>query len=262
MPDSATITVVQVYRSLLGTYGDSGNALALAARARRHQLDVEEIDVPMGQPVPRLADVYLLGGAEDLAQGAATALLREDGGVAAAAASGALVFAVCAGYQMLGESFEVQQGRVVDGLGLLDVVSRRMPRRAVGEVVADPAVPGTAVPIGRLTGFENHASGTTRGPGVAPLATTSQGVGNGDGTDGACSGRIVGTYLHGAVLARNAGLSDFLLTTVAGPLEPLTNTAEDQQLDAETEALRADRFAAVPHDARRRVLRLPRRLRR
>ena len=71
--------------------------------------------------------------------------------------------------------------------------------------------PGAALPT--LTGFENHGGQTTLGPGVRPLARVIHGVGNGDGsgTEGAVSGRIIGTYLHGPVLARNPALADLLL---------------------------------------------------
>jgi lipid II isoglutaminyl synthase (glutamine-hydrolysing) len=42
------------------------------------------------------------------------------------------------------------------------------------------------------------------------------GVGNGDGTDGAVDGRVVATYLHGPVLARNPALADLLLGLALG----------------------------------------------
>ena len=60
---------------------------------------------------------------------------------------------------------------------------------------------------------------TTVGPGVAAARPGAAGVGNGDGdgTEGAWSGRVVGTYLHGPVLARNPALADVLLGWAIGP---------------------------------------------
>ena len=41
------------------------------------------------------------------------------------------------------------------------------------------------------------------------------------------NGRVIGTYLHGPVLARNAALADLLLTWATGDaLEPLDDTEE------------------------------------
>ena len=73
----------------------------------------------------------------------------------------------------------------------------------------------------RLTGFENHQGVTRIGPGARPLARVLTGVGNGDGTEGAYAGRVLGTYLHGPALVRNPGLADLLLGWAAGPLPPL-----------------------------------------
>ena len=163
-------------------------------------------------------DIYLLGGGEDLPQILAARRLAAGGpraGLAAAAARGAVVFAVCAGYQIVGTEFGGAEGEPVAGLGLLDISSGRGERRGVGEIVADV---DPALGAGRLTGFENHQGVTRRGPGAKPLATVVTGVGNGDGTEGAYAGRVAGTYLHGPALVRNPGLADMLLGWVAGPL--------------------------------------------
>ena len=139
---------------------------------------------------------------------------RRAGGLAAAAARGAVIFAVCAGYQIVGTEFGGVEGEPVPGLGLLDIRSGRGERRGVGEIVADV---DPALGAGRLTGFENHQGVTRRGPGAKPLATVVTGVGNGDGTEGAYAGRVVGTYLHGPALVRNPGLADMLLGWVGRP---------------------------------------------
>ena len=97
-----------------------------------------------------------------------------------------------------------------------------------------------------LTGFENHGGVTTVGPGAAPLARVVHGVGNGGGdrTEGAWAGRVVGTYLHGPVLARNPALADLLLGwALARPGEPPVDLASLD--DAEPAALRQERLAAA-----------------
>ena len=79
--------------------------------------------------------------------------------------------------------------------------------------MADPLAEGPAGgPLPTMTGFENHGGVTTLGPEARPLSRTVVGVGNGAGTEGAWSGRVVGTYLHGPVLARNPSLADRLLS--------------------------------------------------
>lgn len=233
---ASALRLVWIYPDLLSTYGDRGNLLMLTRRARLRGIAVEAVEVHADRPVPRQGDIYLLGGGEDLPQVLASRRLRADGGLAAAA-SGAVVFVVCAGYQVAGTVFGGAQGEPVDGLGLLDISSGRGERRGVGEVVAD-VDPALGVP--RLTGFENHQGVTWLGPGVRPLATVVTGVGNGDGTEGAYAGRVLGTYLHGPALVRNPGLADLLLGWAAGQLAPMPEEAERW-----TSRLREERLAAT-----------------
>ena len=96
---------------------------------------------------------------------------------------------MCAGYQVIGAEFGGVEGEPVPGLGILDIRSGRGERRGVGEIVAD-VDPELGVP--RLTGFENHQGVTRLGPGARPLARVTAGVGNGDGTEGAYAGKVVG----------------------------------------------------------------------
>jgi CobQ-like glutamine amidotransferase family enzyme len=156
----------------------------------------------------------------------------------AAVAEGAVVLAVCAGYQIVGRTFPAANGEVLEGLGLLDIdtMKGRGPR-AVGEVVADPNE--SDLPI--LTGFENHAGTTVLVDGTAPLARVRSGIGNGggDGTEGARQVKVLGTYLHGPVLARNPALADLLLGLALDldELEPLADGRET--------ALRSERLAST-----------------
>jgi CobQ-like glutamine amidotransferase family enzyme len=215
-----TVTIVSVYPELLGTYGDSGNVLVLRRRLAWRGIDVEVVTTRVGDPLPTDADLYVLGGSEDDHQSRALEGLRRSG-FADAVAAGAHVFAVCAGLQLLGHSMRDVAGTSRDGMGLLDLTTSRLPRRVVGEVVADfvdPALPP-------LTGFANHGGGSELGPAARPLARTRSGSGN-DGTvgsgEGAVQGTIVATYLHGPVLARNPAFADWLLERAVGErLEPL-----------------------------------------
>ncbi len=230
-----------LYPELLGTYGDGGNATVLAKRLEWRGIASELVEVTAGEATPRSCDIYLMGGGEDGPQTLAARELLESRALHRAVADGAAVLAICAGFQVLGTSFVGPDGSAHDGLALLDISTFRDDgARRVGEIVVEPA-PDLGLP--ELTGYENHASVTTLGPEARPLGKVSVGYGNdsGDGSEGAVAGRIVGTYLHGPVLARNPALADHILSTVVGPLDPLD--------DEEVEALRAERLAAAhrPH---------------
>jgi CobQ-like glutamine amidotransferase family enzyme len=183
--------------------------------------------------------MYVVGGGEDHGQIAAARRIRAQGALNQAADAGATLFAVCAGLQVIGVDFEVEGGKVEDGAGIVDVTTRRRDPRAVGEVLADPD-PHLGLP--RLTGYENHGGGSRLGPDVRPLATVVAGIGNGagghagDGTEGVVAGHVLGTYLHGPVLARNPALADLLLTWTVGYDLPPIDSPFVAELRAEREA--------------------------
>jgi CobQ-like glutamine amidotransferase family enzyme len=231
------LRLVWIYPDLLSTYGDRGNLLILAHRAESRRIMTESIMVRSDQAVPREADIYLVGGGEDGPQSLAAEKLIADGALANASDNGKVVFAVCAGYQLLGESF-VASNRECAGLGLLNMRSDRGESRAVGEL-SGPVAPQLGLPT--LTGFENHGGRTHLGPNATALAQVSHGIGNDGATEGAWQNKVIGTYLHGPALARNPHLADLLLAWAIGR-HPGELAALD---DGWSHQLRDERLAAL-----------------
>lgn len=237
MPDS--ISICLLYPDLLGTYGDGGNAIVLQRRLQWRGISAEIVPVSLGGTVPASCDIYLLGGGEDQPQSSATEQLASSGALHRAVNEGAVLLAVCAGMQIIGESFAVWAGNAQrPGLGLLDVTTIRGegPRR-VGEITVEPSPEFGST---TLTGYENHGGITRLGAGAKALGKVLSGKGNDDGfgNEGAVTGRVVGTYLHGPVLARNAQFADRLLEWAVGaPLAEINDT--------EVEELRQERIEAA-----------------
>jgi lipid II isoglutaminyl synthase (glutamine-hydrolysing) len=230
----SAVRIAWIYPDLLSTYGDRGNLLILAHRARRRGLRVDAIEVRSDQRLPEGADIYLLGGGEDGPQALAAQRLNADRGLHRAVERGAAVLAVCAGYQLVGTSF-FAKGAKCGGLGLLDLHSDRGPTRAVGELAGTP---DPALDLPTITGFENHGGRTHLGPSVRPLARVASGVGNDGATEGVWQGRLLGTYMHGPALARNPALADLLLRWATGvDVSPLDDTWPAR--------LRSERLTAV-----------------
>lgn len=238
-----------VYPQVLGTYGDSGNAVILAQRALRRGIPAEIVTVGLTDEIPGELDIYALGGGEDTAQAIAAQKMRAQTGLNRAAAARKPVLAICASLQVLGRTYTDGANRVVEGLGLLDAVTAPRGRRAIGELVEEPLLEGLT---DLLTGFENHGGGTTLGADAKPLGRVLVGVGNGgappsnqDGEEqkyeGAVQGSIIGTYLHGPALARNPQLADYLLAGALGI--PLADLPELQV--AGVARLRRERLSAT-----------------
>jgi CobQ-like glutamine amidotransferase family enzyme len=220
VPDSV-VDIALVYPELLGTYGDGGNALVLARRLTQRGIAARVVEVGITDPVPRDAEIYLLGGGEDAPQFTALDALRESRALNRAAVNGSVVLAVCAGFQLIGTALVDGDGHAVPGLGLVDAVTTRAPKRLVGEVAVRDDTLGT----GWIVGFENHRGVTSVDAEGVPLGPRTPE--RGYATDGIVRGHVVGTYLHGPVLARNPAFADRLLEWVVGPLEPFVDRQAD-----------------------------------
>jgi len=231
VPD--VLRVAALYPELLNIYADRGNLLLLERRCAWRGIGFELTAVSLGDPLdPDAHDLLYLGGGQDRDQ----ALCAEDlvetkrDAVHAHAERGGLVLAVCGGYQLLGHHYALDEQRRLPGVGLLDLHTDRGEGRLIGNVAIEvqlPGVDGTRV----LAGFENHGGRTVLGDGQAPLGRVLAGHGNtgASGAEGARSGTVIGTYLHGPLLPKNAWFADWLIATGVGrdALEPLDDALED-----------------------------------
>ncbi len=240
------LRICHLYPDLLNLYGDRGNVATLVARARWRGIQVRVVEARLGDAVdPDAHDLFFIGGGEDRQQRLAAPDLRRVKGdaVRAAAADGAVVLAVCGGYQLLGHFYRPAEGPALEGLGLLDLHTVHPgpgARRLIGNVVVRERTSGV-----RLVGFENHGGRTYLGPQVHPLGEVLVGFGNNgtDRTEGAVWRRVYGTYLHGPLLPKNPWLADLLIAQAlerrygAVTLAPLSD--EEEHRAAEVAAARA-----------------------
>jgi CobQ-like glutamine amidotransferase family enzyme len=132
-----------------------------------------------------------------------------------AADRGAVVLAVCGGYQLLGHSYEMG-GEELPGVGLVDLRTVREPGpRLIGNCAIEADL-GTGPRV--LAGFENHGGRTYLGPGATPLGRVLKGHGNDghSGFEGVRHHNVIGTYLHGPLLPKNVWLADRLIELALG----------------------------------------------
>jgi len=203
------LRICHLYPDLMCIYGDRGNLITLAQRARWRGIDVETRDLEAGAALEGdWADLYLFGGGQDQGQDVVSKDLQGANGEALrrSIARGTAILSVCGGYQLLGHEYVPLDGPSIPGLGAMDVTTRAGKVRFVGNLLAE-------APQGTLIGFENHSGYTYLGPQARPLARVIVGHGNNgqDKTEGAVQGRLVGTYCHGSVLPKNPWLADMLL---------------------------------------------------
>jgi lipid II isoglutaminyl synthase (glutamine-hydrolysing) len=239
------LVLCQLYPEHLSIYADRGNVMVLRKRCAWRGIELVERPLRPGEQLDASEiDLYLLGGGQDRDQLLiADDLLRHRPELERSLAGGATMIGVCGGYQLLGHVYRGHHGDELRGLGLLDLETNAGTTRMIGNVLL-------ACDLGdgprTLVGFENHAGRTTLGPGLAPLGRVLAGNGNdgASGFEGARSGRVLGTYVHGPLLPKNPWLADWLIEQALerryGPvtLEPLDDALEQRAHDAAAEISR------------------------
>jgi CobQ-like glutamine amidotransferase family enzyme len=231
----------------MSIYGDRGNILALLDRARRRGIAIDVTEIGRGPMLADDIDLFFVGGGQDQDQDlvARDMVEHKRGPLAESVAGGAVLLAVCGGYQLLGHQYVTASGKVLAGLGLLDLRTEAGSKRMIGNVLVEAV--DIDIEPSTLVGFENHAGRTFLGPGLRPLARCIVGGGNNgaDGYEGAQAGTVFGTYIHGSLLPKNPQLTDHLLRLAlrrrdaGATLEPLP--ADEEMAAHEAMATRVKR---------------------
>ena len=241
MPDRG-LRVCALYPDLMNIYADRGNLLLLEQRCRWRGIGFSLQSSTIGDPLdPEGADLYYMGGGQDRDQRLCADDLyeRKREQLRSAADRGAVVLAVCGGYQLLGHSYQLE-AETLPGAGLVDIATfRASGPRLIGNVAIEVELEPGSRRV--LAGFENHGGRTALGSRAAPLGRVLNGHGNDghSGYEGVRRDNVIGTYLHGPLLPKNAWFADWLIATALGldvGLRPLEDRFEDA---AHAEARRA-----------------------
>jgi lipid II isoglutaminyl synthase (glutamine-hydrolysing) len=229
------LRLLALYPEQMNIYADRGNVLFLRRRCEWRGIGFVHATAGPGERIdPGAHDLIYIGGGQDRDQRLVAADMRDTkrDAIAAAVDDGAVVLAVCGGYQLLGHWYQLGHERIA-GLGIVDLETVREPGpRLIGNVAIEADLGGGAQVI---AGFENHGGRTYLGDGVEPLGRVIKGFGNngGDGLEGARRANLFGTYIHGPLLPKNARLADRLIelalarqTGSEPDLEPLDDALE------------------------------------
>jgi lipid II isoglutaminyl synthase (glutamine-hydrolysing) len=233
------LRVCALYPDLMNIYADRGNLLMLQRRCEWRGIGFEVTAAGLGDAIdPAAHDLFYLGGGQDRDQAlcAHDLVATKRDALHAAADGGGLVLGICGGFQLLGHAYELGDEEI-PGLGLVDLRTVRVDsHRLVGNVAIEVELDGAPRV---LAGFENHGGRTHLGPGQRPLGKVLRDHGNTgeSGFEGVVRDGVIGTYLHGPLLPKNAWFADWLIARCTGTQpEPLDDALENA---AHAEARRA-----------------------
>ncbi len=230
------LRLLALYPEQMNIYADRGNVLFLQHRCEWRGIGFSYAAAGPGERFdPDEHDLFYIGGGQDRDQlmVARDLLSTKREALERAVADGMAGLAVCGGYQLLGSSYQLGEERI-EGLGIADLHTVREPGdRLIGNVSIEVDF-GEGPRI--LAGFENHGGRTYIGSEGKPLGRVLHGHGNNgkDGLEGIVRNNLLGTYLHGPLLPKNAWLADELIARAIErreghrpDLEPLDDAFED-----------------------------------
>ena len=206
-PSKGQIKVVHIYPREMSIYGDLGNTRCLQSRLRWHGYEPLVHQHHPGNDFPKDAHLVLGGGGQDSGQARVQDDLAHNSEVLRElAADGTAMLMICGMYQLFGNTFITIEGERLPGIGILDVTTQGNAKRMIGPVVLD-------TDYGDVVGYENHSGSTELGSGQRPFGRVKSGMGNNgtDKTEGAVTGSVFGSYLHGPVLPANPAFADALI---------------------------------------------------
>jgi CobQ-like glutamine amidotransferase family enzyme len=228
------LRLLHLFPTTLGLNGESGNVDILRRRAESRGVPVEVVRVEAGSAIPAEVDLAFIGSGPVSAQvQTQAAVLAVAQPLRALAASGVPFLAIGAGFQLLGQSITLADGTGLTGASVFPVTTVVAGERVVGDFVVESR-------LGTLVGFENRGSYVDIGPNtpighvvygrgnvaasgpgagasaaaIAASGATAEGtvlVAPDDRVEGFWVGNLIGTHLHGPVLANNPALADWLL---------------------------------------------------
>ncbi len=243
MPEpQLVLRVCALYPDLMNIYADRGNLLLLERRCAWRGIGFELDSSHLGDELdPDAADLYYIGGGQDRDQRLCALDLAEvkRDALHAVAGRGGVILAVCGGYQLLGRSYQLGD-ETLPGVGLVDLDTVRADGpRLIGNVAIEVELEPGEKRV--LAGFENHGGRTHLGPAARSLGRVLSGHGNNgaDGHEGVRDGGVIGTYLHGPLLPKNAWFADWLIRTALGSEEPLAPLDDELEASAHADARRA-----------------------
>ncbi len=232
------LKICHLYPDMLNLYGDNGNITCMKQRLAWRAIDAIVTEVPMGAPMTDDFDLLFIGGGLDFEQGMPLTDLQEKAeAIKKAIEDEKTVLAICAGYQLLGESYTTAKGERIALTGVLPFETVGEKKRLTGDFVFTcEELGGEAV-----VAFENHAGRTRLTGELNALGTVLVGNGNNgqDGTEGLRYKNVFASYGHGCLLGKNPKLCDLILLTALrqkygedAELAPLDDALENMAHDA------------------------------
>ncbi len=205
------LNILWLYHNIMDLYGDSGNIKVLKKRLldRNIEVNVETLGLNEEKDFSKFDLIFFGGGADNEQNIIYEDLIKRKSAIEKAIEDKTFILLICGGYQLFGQYYKDQDGKIIDGLKIFDYYTENKSEgRCIGNVLIEVKLDDE---VFELIGFENHGGQTMNVK--YPLGKVIYGHGNEyiKGFEGFYHQNVLGTYLHGPLLPKNPKLADFII---------------------------------------------------
>ena len=240
------IVINHLYSKNLNLYGDTGNVKAICHKLEELSIDYELINTEIYDNKIGQADIYFMGGGQDSDQFLIFKhLLKFRDFLLEEYLNSKIFLLICGGYQLFGKFFLDASGRLIEGLGIIDIETKASENpnhaRCIGNLVCKLSpdfIQHWSIDTkfsDYIIGFENHSGQTyILKDTVRHIGDVVTGYGNNfmEKREGSWSKNLIGTYCHGSFLPKNPHVTSSIIEKV---LQQKYGTAIEKRLYSKTE---------------------------
>lgn len=205
------LKILWFYHNIMDLYGDSGNIKVLKKRCldRNIEVIVDTLGLNEDKELNEYDLIFIGGGADNEQSIIYNDLISRKSQILNALESKTFFLLICGGYQLFGQYYKDQDGKIIDGLKIFDYYTKATnDGRCIGNILINVKIDDEDF---NLVGFENHGGQTHNV--TTPLGKVIKGHGNmlKSEYEGFYNGQVLGTYLHGPLLPKNVKLADLII---------------------------------------------------
>lgn len=209
----ATFKMAYLYPELMDLYGDGGNLIIIKKRLEWLGHSVQIAKINLGQNCDlKEYDFLFMGTGTPYNQAKVTKeLVPQKDALFALMEEGVPMLFMATAFQLLGQSYVIDGGKSVTGLGIFNFYVENGLHRLTGNTLISAILNGQKVSV---VGFTNHLARIySEDDNLLPFGLVVKGQGNNenDKLEGIRYKNFIGSNLHGPLLAKNPILADYFI---------------------------------------------------
>lgn len=208
-----TLKIAYLYPDILQSDCDEANIATLYKRAKWRDIDVKIIEIKEYDTIQSSKyDLYYIGGSNsEVLNYIINCIKKNKDELKVASIANVPMLAVNCGFQLFGDSFQLQNKSRIKGIEIFRMDSIATKNKYISPVIANCSF----LQKKSIAGYKNQSAIAQLKENTLPFLTLQKGLGNNlkDKNEGAKFNNAIGTFITSPILAHNPNLCDWFLSS-------------------------------------------------